>query len=105
MIEQDLVEAYFESNGFLVRQLKSTGTKNPRKKYDYLPVISVLNPLVSANEFGGNPRLFTADLKRIRSAHIGILGWSNSSFSSAELSVSSSDVFASSSSGWLSALS
>ena len=86
MIERDLVEAYFESNGFLVRQLEGARVKNLRKKCEYLPIISVLNPLVSENEFGGSPRLFTADLKRIRSAHVGILGWSNSTFSSAELS-------------------
>jgi len=85
MIEQDLAEAYFESNGFWVRPLKVMPKKSSRKKYEYLPVITVMNPLVTENILGQNPRLFTGDLKKIRSATVAILGWSNSNFSHAEL--------------------
>lgn len=87
MIEQDLVEAYFESNGFLVRQTPlPTVVTNTKKKLDALPVIAVMNPRVAGNDTELNTRLFSADLFKIRSAMVAILGWGNSSFSAASLS-------------------
>lgn len=86
MIEQDLVEAYFECNGFLVRQapILSKPLKN-KKKLGILPVISVLNPRVPQNEKPLSPRLFSADIARVHSARVATLGWWNSNFSPAYL--------------------
>ena len=84
MIEQDLVEAYFESNGFLVRKGSSSviGPKSgPKKRIETLPVITVMNPRVLQNDGPLNTRLFSADLQKIRSAQVATLGWSNSMFS------------------------
>ena len=87
MIEQDLVGAYFETNGFLVRQAPKSSTHNvSKKKLDALPVLTVMNPRVSSNEIGLSTRLYSADLAKIRSAKVAILGWQNSSFSPASLS-------------------
>jgi hypothetical protein len=89
MIEQELVEAYFESNGFLVRKGSSSvvGQKSgSKKRTDILPLITVMNPKVFQNDTSLNVRLFSADLKKIRSAQVATLGWGNSSFSVASLS-------------------
>ena len=81
MIEQDLVEAYFESNGFLVRQIPLTTVGiNAKKKLVALPVITVMNPRAVANDTQLDTRLFSADLSKIRSAKVATLGWANSSF-------------------------
>jgi len=89
MIEQELVEAYFESNGFLVRKGSSSVVaqkSGSKKRTDMLPVITVMNPRVFQNDSSLNVRLFSADLKKIRSAQVATLGWGNSSFSVASLS-------------------
>ena len=88
MIDQDLVEAYFESNGFLVRQapVHSISSVNSKKKIETLPVITVMNPRVVENNKLLNTRLFSADLTKIRSAKVATLGWENSNFSPACLS-------------------
>ena len=88
MIEQDLVEAYFESNGFLVHQAPTPTTSlvNTKKKLEALPVITVMNPRVAKNDSFQNIRLFSADLARVRTARVATLGWGNSSFSPASLS-------------------
>jgi hypothetical protein len=89
MIEQELVEAYFESNGFLVRKGSSSVVaqkSRSKKRTDILPVITVMNPRVFQNDSSLNVRLFSADLKKIRSAQVATLGWGNSSFSVASLS-------------------
>jgi hypothetical protein len=89
MIEQELVEAYFESNGFLVRKGSSSVVaqkSGSKKRTDMLPVITVMNPRVFQNDSSLNVRLFSADLKKIRSAKVATLGWGNSSFSVASLS-------------------
>ena len=87
MIEQDLVEAYFESNGFLVRQIPLTTVGiNAKKKLVALPVITVMNPRAVANDTQLDTRLFSADLSKIRSAKVATLGWANSSFTAASLS-------------------
>ena len=53
MIEQELVEAYFESNGFLVRKGSSSVVaqkSGAKKRTDILPVITVMNPRVFQND-------------------------------------------------------
>lgn len=88
MIEQDLVEAYFESNGFLVRQASvfCSPSNTLKKKFELLPLITVLNPRASHDDKPQNTRLFSADLSKIHSARVATLGWANSSFSLASLS-------------------
>ena len=87
MVEQDLVEAYFESNGFLVRQapVSNHSLSQGKKKLDALPAITVLNPRVGQNDHQLNTRLFSADLSKIHAARVATLGWENSSFSVASL--------------------
>ena len=88
MVEQDLVAAYFESNGFLVRQAQAPAgsLKSSKKKLDLLPVLTVLNPRVEENQKLLSTRLFSADLSKIHSAKVATLGWGNSCFSTAYLS-------------------
>jgi hypothetical protein len=57
-----------------------------KKRTDIMPVITVMNPRVFQNDSSLNVRLFSADLKKIRSAQVATLGWGNSSFSVASLS-------------------
>jgi hypothetical protein len=87
MVEQDLVEAYFESNGFLVRQapVPTQSLNQGKKKLDALPAITVLNPRARQNDHLLNTRLFSADLSKIHAARVATLGWENSSFSAASL--------------------
>ena len=66
MIEQELVEAYFESNGFLVRKGSSSVVaqkSGSKKRTEILHVITVMNPRVFQNDSSLNVRLFSADLK------------------------------------------
>lgn len=86
MVEQELVEAYFESNGFLVRQAGGSSVGDARRKLDPLPVLAVMNPRADQNNLHSETRLFSADLNRIRAAVVGVLGWSNSPFSPAVMS-------------------
>lgn len=86
MVEEELVEAYFENNGFLVRKCPPSPLKSLRRKLDPLPAIAVMNPRVSENDLNMNTRLFSADLERIRCALVGVLGWGNSAFTPAVLS-------------------
>jgi len=85
MIEQELVGAYFESNGFFVRQLNEPASTEGKRKLDPLPVLSVMNPRSPGNQLSAETRLFTGDLVKIKTALVGVLGWSNSTFSSADL--------------------
>jgi len=67
MIEQELVEAYFECNGFLVRKGSSSvvPTKSGlKKRAEILPVITVMNPRVFQNDSFLNLRLFFCGPKK-----------------------------------------
>ena len=77
MVEQDLVEVYFESNGFLVRQtpVPTHSLIQGKKKLDILPAITVLNPRAQQNDHQLNTRLFSADLSKIHAARVATLGW------------------------------
>jgi len=86
MIEQELVEAYFECNGFLVRQVGNYASQDSRRKLDPLPMFAVMNPKVPQNSLGSGMRLFSGDLNKIHNAVVGVIGWSNSSFSPAVMS-------------------
>lgn len=80
-IEREVIEAYFESNGFLVRQAGDVGTESLKKKLPPLPTIAVFNPMISTNTKNLNFRVFTGDLSSIRCALVSILGWEDTSFS------------------------
>ena len=84
-IEQEILEAYFESNGFLVRQAGKPNDSEIKKKSLPLPTIAVLNPAVQSSDPNLSFRLFTGDLKGVRSALVSRLGWENSSFSNSIL--------------------
>ena len=79
------MEAYFESNGFLVRQAGKPNDSEIKKKSLPLPTIAVLNPAVQSSDTNLSFRLFTGDLKGVRSALVSRLGWENSSFSNSIL--------------------
>ena len=79
------MEAYFESNGFLVRQAGKPNDSEIKTKSLPLPTIAVLNPAVQSSDPNLSFRLFTGDLKGVRSALVSRLGWENSSFSNSIL--------------------
>ena len=80
-IERKVIEAYFESNGFLVRQAGESQPETGKKKFSPLPTIAVFNPTKSENTEKLSFRIFTGDLSNIRSALVSLLGWDNTTFS------------------------
>ena len=84
-IEREVIEAYFESNGFLVRQTVRAEDPSSKKKQGKLPVLAVFNPLVQENGTDLGFRLFTGDLSKIRSGLVALLGWGNTPFSNSLL--------------------
>ena len=86
MVEQDLVEAYFEVNGFLVHSAGNSAITLTKRKFDPLTSIVVMNPRLNDNSLDSGVRLFSGDLQKIRTGIVGILGWTNSSFSPAVIS-------------------
>ena len=79
-MEIDLAKAYFESNGFLVRQAGTHPQEPAKKKVVPLPTIAVFNPNGSDNGIDLNFRMFTGDLVGVKSALVSLLGWGNSCF-------------------------
>jgi len=79
-IEHDLMEAYFESNGFLVRQAGRVESVTIRKKPESVMTLAIFNPAVSENSASLGLRLYTGDLIKIRSALVSSIGWGNSEF-------------------------
>ena len=84
-VENDLVEAYFESNGFLVRQVVNTDSLSVRKRYVPLQTLEIFNPIVEKNANSLGFRLYTSDLRNIRSGIVSLLGWGNSEFANGML--------------------
>ncbi len=84
-IEREVIEAYFETNGFMARQTACIEDSSSRKKLRNLPVLTVFNPLVHENDSALGFRLFTADLSKIRSGLVALLGWGNTAFSNSLL--------------------
>ena len=64
-VEHDLVEAYFETNGFLIRQAQNIESGKFRKKQESLPTLAIFNPLVESNSTTSSFRLYTSDLRKI----------------------------------------
>ena len=86
MVECEVVEAYFEINGFLARKNPSLPLAAGRKKIDPLPEFTVYNPKTGQNSDKLGFRLFSADLMQVHSAQVFVLGWENTSFSNSLLS-------------------
>ena len=86
MVECDVVEAYFEINGFLVRKNPSPSLSVGRKNIDPLPEFTVYNPKTEQNSDKLGFRLFSGDLMQVHSAQVFVLGWENTSFSNTLLS-------------------
>ena len=80
-MERELVESYFESNGFLVKETASSRDGLSSKKEKRLPSMAIFNPLTQGNDTNLGFRLFTSDLSNIRSALVSLLGWESTSFS------------------------
>ena len=88
-VERELVETYFESNGFLVRQTGNLEVVSGRKKHEKLVTLGIFNPAVSHNA-SMSFRLYTSDLSKIRSGLVTLLGWGNSDFANGMLKNDSS---------------
>ena len=88
-VERELVETYFESNGFLVRQTGNLEVVSGRKKHEKLVTLGIFNPAVSHNA-SMSFRLYTSDLSKIRSGLVTLLGWGNSDFANGMLNNDSS---------------
>lgn len=88
-VERELVETYFESNGFLVRQTGNMEVASGRKKHENLDTLAIFNPAVSQNA-SMSFRLYTSDLSKIRSGLVTLLGWGNSDFANGMLNNDSS---------------
>jgi len=88
-VERELVETYFESNGFLVRQTGNLEVVSGRKKHEKLVTLGIFNPAVSHNA-SMSFRLYTGDLSKIRSGLVTLLGWGNSDFANGMLNNDSS---------------
>ena len=84
-VEHDLVEAYFESNGFLVRQAGKPAQVSARKNSEPLLTLAIFNPAILQNQSDLGFRLYTSDLKKIRSGLVSLLGWGNSGFTNGML--------------------
>ncbi len=84
-LEREIVEAYFESNGFLVRQTSQMKITFSKKKLHPLPTIAVFNPTIDKNQESLGFRLYTGDLQGVRSSLVSLLGWENTSFTNAQL--------------------
>ena len=84
-VEHDLVEAYFESNGFLVRQAGNPAPVSARKNSEPLLTLAIFNPAILQNGSDLGFRLYTSDLKKIRSGLVSLLGWGNSGFTNGML--------------------
>ena len=83
--EEEVVRAYFEVNGFLVRSAGHPSEAG-KKRAGALPTLAVLNPEVTENATNFSFRLFTTDIGRIRAAIVSILGWDSIGFSANLLS-------------------
>ena len=86
MVECEVVEAYFEINGFLARKNPSPPLAVGRKNIDPLPEFTVYNPKTGQNSEKLGFRLFSGDLMQVHSAQVFVLGWENTSFSNSLLS-------------------
>lgn len=78
-VEYDLVRAYFEANGFWLKEIEISSEVS-RKKLIF-PYFEIFNASNYTSDREGSFRLFTGDLSRLQSAIVSLLGWQNTGFS------------------------
>ena len=78
-VEYELVRAYFEENGFWVRQQEALPQVS--KKKSLFPFFEIFKTVNSVDEPPRSFRLFTGDLAKLSSAMFCLLGWQDSGFS------------------------
>ena len=78
-VEYELVRAYFEENGFWVRQQEALPQVS--KKKSVFPFFEIFKTVNSVDEPPRSFRLFTGDLAKLSSAMFCLLGWQDSGFS------------------------
>ncbi len=78
--EEEVVRAYFEANGFLVRSA-GLPPEAGKKRAGTVPTLAVFNPEVAENAEDFSFRLFTTDAGKIRAALVSIIGWESGGFS------------------------
>ena len=79
-VENDLIRAYFEANGFWVKRYEPSSLLL-QNKFPF-PLFEIFNPINSGNEQEVSFRLFTGDLVRVNAAVVCLIGWHDSNFSS-----------------------
>ena len=84
-VEPDLMEAYFESNGFLVRQAGKPELLSNTKKHETPRTLAIFNPRVIENNSSMGFRLYTSDLIKIRAGLVSLIGWRNFGFTNGML--------------------
>ena len=89
-VEHDLMEAYFESNGFLVRQAGKPDAISVKKNQQVLMTLAIFNPSIPSNLPTAGFRLYTSDLVKIRAGLVSLIGWGNSDFTNGMLNNDSS---------------
>ena len=79
--EQNLINEYFENNGFFVRRAGKFRSNKRKKSGDELLATAILKPSLNENSSSLGFRLYTSDLNKIRFALVCTLSWGNPEFS------------------------
>ena len=79
--EQNLINEYFENNGFFVRRASKFRSNKRKKSGDELLATAILKPSLNENSSSLGFRLYTSDLNKIRFALVCTLSWGNPEFS------------------------
>ena len=79
--EQNLINEYFENNGFFVRRAGKFRSNKRKKSGDELLATAILKPSLNENSSSLGFRLYTSDLNKIRFALVCTLSWENPEFS------------------------
>ncbi len=91
-IDENIVREYFESNGFLVRQLRKYTVQSRSKRLEEEIDLAVVNPAYRRSEDKPGFLLFAADLKLIQRAIVSVKAWHSTRFTPSTLR-SSSEIF------------
>jgi hypothetical protein len=91
-IDETIVREYFESNGFLVRQLRKYTVQSRSKRLEEEIDLAVYNPTFERGEGEPGFLLFSADLKRVERAIVSVKAWHSTKFTPSTLR-SSSEIF------------
>ncbi|MGF1485134.1 MAG: hypothetical protein ACFBZ8_12305 [Opitutales bacterium] len=91
-IDENIVREYFESNGFLVRQLRKYTVQSRMKRHEEEIDLAVVNPAFRKSAEKPGFLLFAADLKLIQRAIVSVKAWHSTRFTPSTLR-SSSEIF------------